>query len=168
MNAKRVNFLKGWNAALAVVGQALRELANDTLPPEAHAMRQTVLEFVDEQRKDGELENLLHPPLSNEQLAEKYACSLRTVTGWRSRGCPLHKSQWKILDWLHKQHHIPKRTAAKFAKQFALRDTYRNSESPNRPNKLALIRCHSENLLRQMKQMDSTLPGSRLNATANN
>ena len=58
---------------------------------------------------------------ANNQLAEKYACSARTITNWRNAGAPLDRGQWRMLDWLATRRSLPRSTETKFAKQLAIR-----------------------------------------------
>ena len=54
---------------------------------------------------------------TNQELAKKYAISLRTVTNWRKEGCPFKEGQRAVLDWLALRRYAPSRANAKFAKQ---------------------------------------------------
>ena len=86
--------------------------ANDVNDEEDHVLREVFLECEELRAK-----KYLEVVKRNDEIANKYAISPRTVTNWRKGGCPFEHGQWAVLDWLAERRYAPAGAKAKFGKQ---------------------------------------------------
>jgi hypothetical protein len=109
---------RSWDAALDVVEESLlgMAVANDVNDEQDFVLTQ-VFKQCEELRAKAYLESVP----TNQELAQKYAISPRTVTNWRKEGCPFEGGQWAVLDWLAGRRYAPARANAKFGKQLSER-----------------------------------------------
>lgn len=118
MQKSQLTQYRVWNQAIATLRDVLVELANGLQLDETESQfARAAFHACDCQSYPDDLVAWK----SNTELAEKYACSERTISNWRSWGAPLDQGQWRMLDWLANQRSLPRGTEVKFAKQLAKR-----------------------------------------------
>lgn len=115
----QINYWQGWNNAIDSVWQALtRDELVSTVTPDQERLRISLLELL---RKLFADEDSLKFKPTNDELAEKYAVSPRTITNWRKAGCPFEDGQWGVLDWMAERRYVPASARAKFSRQLGQR-----------------------------------------------
>jgi hypothetical protein len=135
----RLFYLRGWNAAIEVIWDALTELPYSTLTPEQKALRDGIINFLRPLFPD---EDSLKERPTNAQLAQKYAISRRTVTNWRRQGCEF-ENQARVLNWVFRKRITPYGFKLRFAPQIQRRRAHRER---NR------FRDSSNRLLQQVRE----------------
>ena len=109
---------QSWDAALDVVQQSLLGMA---IANDVNDEQDFVLTQVFKQCEELRAKKYLEIARTNQELANKYAISPRTVTNWRKEGCPFEGGQWAVLDWLADRRYAPAGANAKFGKQLSER-----------------------------------------------
>ena len=108
----------GFAYAVKLIEAALREIQDDCLTEDQARFRDSLYDLLDELTPTDD--RLTLKP-TNQQLADKYAVSPRTVTNWRKQDCPFEAGQWRVLDWMAERRYVPARAKAKFARQLERR-----------------------------------------------
>jgi hypothetical protein len=113
-DAKRAQI---WNSALEMMRDNLRDLADSATLNDDQRWGLTMAADLCDCRVNQEAAVWR----SNAELARKYGCSPRTICNWRRRKAPIHRGQWRVLDWCARQRCLPAGTEAKFARQLSKR-----------------------------------------------
>lgn len=103
-----------WNAAVCAVKEAARTLADCT---ELNADQRQTFAAVEAMCRKMTAANCFPRDTSNAALASKYCVSERTVTNWRSEGCPFEQGQWSVLKWMARRRYVPASAQKKFRRQ---------------------------------------------------
>lgn len=103
-------FRHGWNTALASVVRCLPELA-EKLGLSAPAQEALAVVGV---MSEAMMIPVKVRPLRNRALAKKYRVSVRTVSNWRSQGCPFEQGQGAVVKWVAARRYAPAGMEAKY------------------------------------------------------